>query len=109
MSTDEKIIKQLTSRIERLERAVFGSGKKPVEKKNPETNYKGATGGIRMLIGKNFFSGKKSLADVRKALEEKGYHYSGPAVQMALGRMSNRTGPLLSSENKGKKVYVIRK
>lgn len=106
---EDKIIKQLTSRIERLERAVFGSGKKSAEKKNAEPNFKGATGGIRMLISKKFFAGKKTLAEVRDALGKNGYHYSAPAVQMALGRLSTRKGSLLSLEKGGRKVYVTRK
>jgi hypothetical protein len=109
MSTDEKIIKQLESRIERLEREVFGSGKKPVKKQGAAPGFKGATGGIRLLISKNFFVEKRAFGEVRKALEKNGYHYTPQAVQMALTGLSARKGPLVALKKKGKKLYVVTK
>ena len=105
----DKMIKQLTSRIERLERAVFGSGKKAVKKVETAPSFRGATGGVRLLISKNFFAGKRTLAEVRDALEENGYHYSRQAVQMALSGLSARKGPLVPLEKGGRKVYATRK
>ncbi len=109
MSIDDKIIRQLVSRIERLEGEVFGSGKKVPTKKETGANFKGARGGVRLLISRNFFSGKKTFGEVRKALEENGYHYSAQAVQMALSGLSVRKGPLVSLRKDGRKVYVVRK
>src|SRR2546426_562887 len=106
---EDKTIKELTSCIERLEREVFGSGKKTAKKQGTAPSFKGATGGVRLLISEKCFSGKKTLAEVRDALGKNDYHYSGPAVQMALGRLSTRKGPLLALEKGGRKVYVIRK
>lgn len=109
MSINDKIIRQLVSRIERLEGEVFGSVKKVVTRKEAAPHFKGATGGVRLLISKNFFSGKKTFGEVRKALEENGYHYSAQAVQMALSGLSARKGPLVSLKKDGRKVYVVRK
>ena len=109
MSTDDKIIKQLASRIERLEREVFGRGKKVIQKTDAAPSFRGATGGVRLLISKNCFSGKKTFGEVRKALEGNGYYSSAQAVQMALTGLSGRKGPLVSLKEDGKKVYVVRK
>ncbi len=105
---DEKQFKEIAKRVERLEKAVFGKGSKPSPK--PATpSFSGATGGIRLLISKNFFGKGKTLGDVRSALAENGYHYSRQAVDMALKGLANRKGPLVILKVGGRNCYVNRK
>jgi len=104
----EKAIREIIARLTRLEKAVFGRNEKQTTA-SQKNNFAGPSGGVRMLISKNFFKTKKNLGDVRKALGENDYHYGAPQVQTALNRLSTRTGPLAASTEGGKKVYVGRK
>ena len=95
------------------DRFAFGrtaTGRKP--KASAPSNaeaFDGATGGVRFLIAKGFFNSRRSFAEVEKAMQDNGYHYSKQAVQMPLGRLSTVGGPLVALKNKGKNVYVKRK
>lgn len=51
----DKAIKEITSRIERFERAVFGSARQSVRVQESSPNFTGATGGIHFLISRKFF------------------------------------------------------
>jgi hypothetical protein len=100
----------IEKRLKRLEDAVFGTkGKNKGATKQTASEFSGATGGIRFLISKGFFNKKHSRSEVRSELAENGYHYSGPAVQMALNRQSGRNGLLAWLTEGGKKLYVKRK
>jgi hypothetical protein len=105
-------LEELLRRIEILERAVLktASGKKPKASASPNAEtFDGATGGVRFLISKGFFDSRRSFAEVEKAMQDNGYHYSKQAVQMPLGRLSTVGGPLVVLKTKGKNVYVKRK
>ncbi len=110
MNIDDKTIKQIILRLEKLERAVFAqvktkSGKSKVDPKK----YKGATGGIRLLVAEGFFDKKRSFTEICKALEGKGYHYSKQAAQTPLNRLSSKEKLLVALTEKGKKLYAKRK
>lgn len=105
---DEKTIKELKRRINRLEKAVFGDGKKP-RKKVERKAFTGAKGGIQLLISKGFFKKKRTAPDVKKELENNDYFYKIQVVQTTLNRLSGRKGPLAAFKEKGKKVYINRK
>jgi hypothetical protein len=111
---DNKILKKIDERLSRLEEAIFARGPKSRSKLDQSghskpSHFKGATGGVRLLISKNFFGQKKPLAGVRAALAENGYHYSLQAVDVALRRQASRTGPLTVLKEHGKNFYVNRK
>jgi hypothetical protein len=95
-------------RLERLEKAVFGDGKRPQRIRKHE-DFSGPTGGVRLLLSKEYFRAKRSLGDVRDALARNDYHYRAAPIQTALNRLSKRTGPLAASKEGGKKLYVKRK
>jgi len=104
----------LLRRVEVLERAVLGTAtakvKKPKARAPVSTaNFDGATGGVRFLISKNFFSARRVFSEIEKGLQDDSYHYSKQAIQMALTRLSAKGGPLVALKDKGKKVYVKRK
>jgi hypothetical protein len=61
--TSRKIIK----RLERLEKAVFGSREKQIQDAK-ERRFSGPSGGVRLLVSRNFFNAKRILGDVKKAL-----------------------------------------
>lgn len=107
---DKIPMKQIVQRIERLEKAVFVSdGTSPTEKKPKPNKHKGATGGIRLLIDEGFFNKKRFFGDICDALATRGYHYSKQAFQEALTRLSTKKKVLVALDEKGKKVYAIRK
>jgi len=105
---NNKAIKAIEKRLVRLEGAVFGKKAKPTRKADGE-NFSGATGGVRLLISRNFFNAKRTLGDARGALAESGYHYSAQATEIALKRLAVRKGPLTLLKEGGRNVYVKRK
>ena len=111
MKPDDKGLREIISRLERLEHAVFGSRRKAASKAPTDTKkYKGATGGIRLLVDKGFFDKKRSFGEIRKALEGKGYHFTKQAVQTPLKTFSFSRGKILVAlTEKGRKLYAKRK
>ena len=103
-----KNIKEITTRLERLEKAVF-SDKPTTRLATKEKNFSGATGGIRLLISKKIFKKKQDLGSVKKHLESNNYYYSRQAIHEALKSLSKGRGILTAIEEGGKKVYVERK
>lgn len=109
MQTD-KNIQDLTARIEKLERAVFGQEKdKHKAKDGKDQHFSGATGGLRLLISKDFFDRKRAFSEIGAELLKHGYHYSKQAIQTPLNRLSKTGGTLVGFKEKGKKVYARRK
>ena len=102
-------LNELAARVEKLERAVFGAGKKKSKKTPLMNDHRGATGGVRLLVEEGFFDQRRAFAEVKAELEKRGYHYSPQAVQMPLTRLSRVGGPLVSLTGKGKNVYAKRK
>lgn len=109
MQTD-KNIQDLTARIEKLERAVFGQEKgKHKAKDEKGQNFSGATGGLRLLISTGFFDRKRAFSEIEAELLKHRYHYSKQAIQTPLNRLSKTGGTLVGFKEKGKKVYAKRK
>ncbi len=105
-------LNNIEKRIEKLE--IFADSNKespsPQEKIDKKTQeYKGATGGIRLLISKGFFDKRKSFGEIKAALAEANYHYSNQAVQTPLNKLSKAGGPLVGFKEGGRKVYAKRK
>lgn len=111
MTMDEKVLKVIVSRLEKLERAVFRSGKVTTSKMDKDAKkYKGATGGIRLLVDEGYFDKKRTFGDICKALENKDYHYTKQAVQTPLNNLSSPKKKLLVAlTEKGRKLYAKRK
>ncbi len=108
MNERERI--NIIKRIEKLEGVVFASNLEPkTSAPQIKSNYSGPTGGIRLLIDKDFFCSKRTLADIRSKMGDNGYHYSIQAAQTALNRLSKSGGPIVSLKEGGKKAYVKRK
>ena len=108
MISDRDII----ARIEALEKALFGSVKVAKTKKRSspsEDQFKGATGGLRLLVSKGFFNSRRKFSEIEAELNKQGYHYSKQAIQTPLNRLSNQSGPLVGLKQGGHKVYVKRK
>lgn len=105
---DEKIIKSILSRLDRLEKKIFGSGNKKATKKRPD-EFKGPKGGILLLMSKGFLNKRKTATEVRDELEKNEYDYRIQVVQTALNRLSKNKGSLTTLLVSGKKVYVKRK
>lgn len=106
---DEKTTKDILTRLSRLEKSVFGPGKKKAVKQG-STNFSGPKGGILFLVSKGFLNKRKTALEVHTELQKNDYHYQLTVVRTALDRMSRgRTGLLTSFTNNGKKVYAKRK
>lgn len=105
---NNKTTKSILTRLDRLEKAVFQSGKnKAVAKK--QGNFSGPKGGILLLISKGFLNKRKTAPEVRDELEKNNYDYRIQVVQTALNRLTKNKGPLTTLTVSGKKVYVKRK
>lgn len=112
-----KDIQSLMKRVEKLEHVVFGKstqrrgGKALSSSASEKTDkkYKGAKGGILLLIDEGYFKKKRTAKEVRSALEAKEYNYVIQVVQTALNRASSNKGPLVAFAEGGNKVYVNRK
>jgi len=112
MSANDKVLGRVLSRLGRLERAVFQSGRTSAHKTKTDAKkqYTGATGGIRLLADEGYFDKKRTFGEVCKALENKGYHYSKQAVQTPLNGLSSvKNGLLVGLKEQGRKVYAKRK
>lgn len=104
----KEAIKALERRVARLEDAVYGKKATPIPITKKE-RYSGATGGVRLLISKNFFNEKRKLGEVWDALTKNGYHWSRQAVDMALKGLASRKGSLTLLKEGGRNVFVKRK
>ena len=103
-----KTLKHLESRVEELERAVFARSQKR-SSSGEACDFKGATGGLRLLASKGFFNRKRTFGEIKDALASHGYHYSKQAVQTPLNTLSKPGSLLVSFRERGRKVYAKRK
>ena len=101
----EDTLRGLLRRVEKLERAVFADR----ATKPSKTTFKGATGGLGLLLSKGFFDRRKFFSEIEAELQKEGYHYSKQAIQTPLNRLSLSGRPLVGLRQKGKKVYAKRK
>ncbi len=105
-----KEIVDILKRLERLEKAVFATGKKSVVPIAKETEFAGPKGGVSLLISEGFFSQKKTAAEVIAELEGRGYlGYQKQVFYNVLNRLSAKKGQLTSVAESGTKVYAKRK
>lgn len=107
-----EINKQIFERLEKIEKAIFCNKKQDVIQKGKqkgEQNFKGATGGLRLLISKGFFDKKQTFGAIKGRLAEEDYHYSDQAIPTPLNNLSKSGGPLVGFKEGGKKVYAKRK
>ncbi len=108
MSKEEKTIKDLLTRVKKLEKTVFAENKAKPKLDNKQI-FVGATGGLRLLISKGFFDKKRSFGEIKKALADRDYHYSNQAIQTPLNKLSRIGGLLVGLKESGKKAYAKRK
>ncbi len=107
MNQDE-VNKQIFEKLEKIEKVIFGDKKQDVVQREKQ-NFKGATGGLRLLISKGFFDKKQTFGTIKSGLAEENYHYSDQAIQTPLNNLSKSGGPLVGFKEGGKKVYAKRK
>jgi hypothetical protein len=101
-------LSELQSRVEKIERAVFGkSGRKPAATRSGD--FQGATGGLRFLVSDGFFDQKRAFGEIKEAMAKHNYHYSKQAIQTPLNMLSKPGSLLVSFREGGKKVYAKRK
>lgn len=105
---NEKLLKNLLARLERLEKAVFGSRKKNVPKNKPE-KFEGPKGGVLLLISKGILNKRRTAPEIKIELKKHDYDYRIQVVQTALNRLSKNKGPLTAFLEDGKKIYIKRK
>lgn len=102
-------IKDIISRIEKLESAVFQRKSKEVLINTKVQNFVGTKGGILLLLSKGYINQLRSALDVKNELAKDKYFYSIQVIQTALNRLSKEKGPIVSMRDSGKKFYVKRK
>ena len=101
-------IKNILSRLEKLEKEVFPTAKQPRKAKEKAQNFSGTKGGVLFLISKGYFNQRRTAPDVKTELGKNDYHYSIQVVQTTLNRLSKGKG-LVAMKEGGKKTYVKRK
>ena len=106
---EKEQIKNILSRLEKLEKEVFRTTKQSPKVEKKGQNFSGTKGGVLFLISKGYFNQRRSAPDVKVELSKNNYHYSIQVVQTALNRISKSKGELVAMKDGGKKVYVKRK
>ena len=84
------IIKDLKSMLAELEQAIDIGNSKHITSnvsQEPNTNYSGPSGGIKMLRDAGFFKEPRTLAETLAELHKEGYIYRKQAVSTALIRL----------------------
>lgn len=74
-----------------------------------DENPEGISGGINLLIKKDFFSKPKNPKSVKDELESREYYHTIQEVSNVLYRVSTAKKPLKKLMIKGKKYYVLKK
>ena len=99
---------EIEKRLRKLEEAIF-TYKLP-EKKKGSQYYKGATGGIRLLIDDGFFKTPKSVKEIILELKREGYHYPDTSIFKILSVDFTNREKTLNRIREGRIFkYVIRK
>lgn len=106
---DNKILKQILSRLEQLENAVFGKKNLKTKPATNKTKFQGTTGGIRLLVSQKFFKNKKTFTEIKKRLRKKGYYSSPQAIQTSLNKLSTKKRLLVKFKEGKKNYYAERK
>jgi len=106
---DEALVKEIMARLERLEKVVFAKQSSSAPSVSTSKSYKGATGGIRLLMEEGFFGQKRALGEVCEAAGARGYHYSKQAFHDALTRLSTKEKALVTVSKNGRKLYALRR
>lgn len=106
--TQEEINKDIYVRLEKVE-TLLGGKKYAKAKEDKHDNFSGAKGGVLFLISKGFFSQKRNAPETKAELDKLEYFYNIQVVQTTINRLSSKTGPLITMDEKGKKIYVKRK
>ncbi len=109
------IVREIQALLKDLERHLSISStqkyRTPVRKQ--DSDYSGASGGIKMLVEEGYFKETRALPEVTMRLRQEGFNYPRNTISMALLRaVRTRTLVRLSAEgrkSKEKWVYVIRK
>lgn len=111
-----KLINQIEEATAKLKLEVGIPTRKDVKKRmikpkrGKAEDFKGITGGVRLLISRGFFKNKKrTFGEIRKDLNKNGYYSSLQAIQTALDQLSGPKGPLVKIKERGKNYYVERK
>jgi hypothetical protein len=106
----------IEKRVERLEKAVFGSEqisksstKKSIKPKTNVTDFKGPKGGVLLLKEQGFLNTPRSTDEIKSEIEKNDFYYRRQVIQTALNRLSAAKGLLTAFEKNSKKVYVVRK
>jgi len=99
----------LESRVEKLEKAVFGLKGKRVAKPVMSDSFSGPKGGTTLLISKGYFDKRRTAQEVMSELEKNDYNYQLQVVRNTLNRLSSGRGPLTRLEVGGNRLYVKRK
>lgn len=106
---EQNQIKDILSRLEKLEKEVFPKTKQEIKSKPKDQKFSGAKGGVLFLLSKGYFAQHRAATDVKVELSKNDYHYSIQVVQTALNRLSKGKAELVAMKNNGKKTYVKRK
>jgi hypothetical protein len=105
-----EIIQEINSLLSELANSLGGeivrSASSPLSIKKTST-FSGPSGGIKLLLGENFFKEPKTLPEVCARLRQEGFNYSRQAVSVALLRLvRDRTMVRIPATGDGKEKWV---
>jgi|SRR3989338_240650 len=96
-------------RISALEKGRTSKVVRTLKQEIESSDHSGPKGGTLLLIREGVFRKRRSVDEVKTALEKKGYIYHKDVVRNTLNRLSRTRGPLTTINEGKSKVYVERK
>ena len=114
MASNEKTLRDILNRLGRLEARVakLESQREPLSK--PMTaaevqSFGGLSGGVNLILKEGFLNTPKSVDDIQKELERRGYYHSFEAIATLLRRDFMKRRQILTSVEKDGKWYYVNK
>ena len=101
-------IKELESRLAKVERAVFPKPR-GTKSRAMDGKYDGLTGGVQLLIDGGFFKQPVIVTQVQEELEREGYFWPIESTIVVLGKFVNEKKILKSLKDRDVWRYVLRK
>lgn len=99
-----KRLDEFDSRLKRIEDLLFK------KKQLPKSDYKGLSGGIRLLIDNGFFESPHEYREVNEELKREGYHYPLTSISKVLSVNFSNSQKILTRIKEGNVwKYIQRK
>lgn len=100
-------LKDIKSRLEKIENVVFKNKK---VKKEKDSDYTGLSGGIRLIIDNKFLNKPKDVSEIVSEMKRENFHYPKESIRKMLSADFTKKKRILTRIKEGKVFkYVIRR